>query len=80
MAYIELTSTRSGKKFIANVNKADRFLDEPGDKPNENCYISGLSDWGGFYIRETYKEVCDLLYDAGVLIVTKKGVHDRKGA
>jgi hypothetical protein len=76
MAYIELTSSRSGKKFIANVSKANRFLDEKGDKSNENCYISGLTNNGGFYIIETYKEVCDLLYGAGVVIMTKKGVYE----
>lgn len=78
MAYIELTGTRSGKKFLANVNRADRFLDESGDKPNENCYVSGLTNNGGFYIRETYEEVKRLIYKSGTSIISKEGVYAGK--
>ena len=58
--FIELT-THKGDKFLANVNRIDRVLDEvvvlENGKHKHKTYISGLTNNGGFYIQETYEEV-----------------------
>jgi hypothetical protein len=77
MIFIELTDGNTGKKFLANVQLAQRFLDSEEtisnsrsfEKANGKSYISGLTNNGGFYIRETYQEVKQKLIEAGVTII-----------
>lgn len=56
--FIELTNP-NGEKFLAGVLHILRIIDSKGDKPNENTYIGGLTNNGGIYVRETYKEVLE---------------------
>ena len=54
--FIELTNP-NGEKFLAGVLHIQRIIDSKGDKPNENTYIGGLTNNGGIYVKETYKDV-----------------------
>ncbi len=68
--FIELT-TLKGDKFLANVNRIDRVLDEvviENGKHKHKTYISGLTNNGGFYIEETYKEVLAKLKEISKVI------------
>ena len=56
--FIELTSP-TGEKFLAGLLKIQRIIDSKGDNPNETTYIGGLTNNGGIYVRETYKEVLE---------------------
>jgi hypothetical protein len=56
--FIELTSP-TGEKFLAGLLQIQRIIDSKGDKPNETTYIGGLTNNGGIYVRETYKEVLE---------------------
>jgi hypothetical protein len=60
--FIELT-TPQGEKFLANVSHILRVINNSGDKPNENTYISGLNNNGGIYVRESYEDIQKALYD-----------------
>lgn len=57
--FIELTM-ENGKKFIANVSRIDRVVD---DIEKRGAYISGLTNNGGFYVKETYKEVLEKIIE-----------------
>lgn len=63
--FIELTNT-NGEKFLAGLLHIQRIIDNKGDKPNETTYIGGLTNNGGIYVKETYKEVLE-----------KIAMHDR---
>ena len=54
--FIELTQP-TGEKFLAGLLQIQRVIDSKGDKPNETTYIGGLTNNGGIYVKETYKEV-----------------------
>lgn len=60
--FIELT-TPEGHMFLANVSHILRVIDNSGNKPNENTYIGGLTNNGGIYVRESYKDIQKALYD-----------------
>jgi hypothetical protein len=63
--FIELTNP-NGTKFIANINHILRVIDksQEGDRPNENTYIGGLTNNGGIYVREKYRDVLFLIANA----------------
>jgi hypothetical protein len=63
--FIELTNP-TGEKFLAGLLQIQRVIDSKGDKPNETTYIGGLTNNGGIYVKETYKEVLE-----------KIAMHDR---
>jgi hypothetical protein len=54
--FIELTTT-CGYKFLANVSLIQCLINEKGDKRNENTYIVGLDNNGGFYIQDSYLDI-----------------------
>lgn len=56
--FIELTSP-TGEKFLAGLLQIQRIIDSKGDKSNETTYIGGLTNNGGIYVKETYKEVLE---------------------
>ena len=62
--FIELTQP-TGEKFLAGLLHIQRII-SIGDKPNETTYIGGLTNNGGIYVKETYKEVLE-----------KIAMHDR---
>lgn len=60
--FIELT-TDNGDIFLANVSEIKRIVNSPGERQNQNTYIVGLNNNGGFYIRESYEDIKKALYD-----------------
>ena len=60
--FIELTLT-NGNKFIANITRIDRVI-ETVENGITKTYISGLCNNGGFYIKETYTQVKNLINNA----------------
>jgi len=47
--------------FLANASHIQRIINSPGNKPNENTYIGGLTNNGGIYVRESYVDVMKAL-------------------
>ena len=66
--FIELTHD-SGEKFLAGLSHIQRLIDSKDKKPNQNAYIVGLNNNGGFYIRETYEEVKEKLAKVATIIL-----------
>ena len=60
--FIELT-TDNGDIFLANVSEIQRIINSPGERQNQNTYIVGLNNNGGFYIRESYEDIKKALYN-----------------
>jgi hypothetical protein len=58
--FIELTSS-TGAKFLASVYHIQRIVDIRGARADENTYIVGLNNNGGFYVRETYSEIVAMI-------------------
>jgi len=56
--FIELTS-RNGEKFLAGLSHIQTIQEFKGEYENENTYIVGLNNNGGFFIKETYEEVLE---------------------
>lgn len=60
--FIELTMP-NGDKFLGNISSINRIINTIGDNKNENTYITGLNNNGGFYIQERYEDIQKALYD-----------------
>lgn len=60
--FIELT-TDNGDIFLANVSEIKRIVNSPGERKNQNTYIVGLNNNGGFYIQESYEDIKKALYE-----------------
>ena len=54
--FIELT-TAQGEVFLANVTHIGRIFNACRDNPNENAYITGLSQPAGVFVRESYEDI-----------------------
>jgi len=61
--FINLT-TPNGSRFIANINHIQRVIDNPGAGVDDNTYISGLTNNGGIYVKESYDTVLKLIEEA----------------
>ena len=61
--FINLT-TPNGDRFIANINHIQRVINDKGDRANETTYISGLTNNGGIYAKESYDTILKLIEEA----------------
>jgi len=74
MIFIELTWAEKGKKMLVNVEQAQKFMDATNLSTDERrrdakVSISGISNNGGVWVKETYEEIKQKLIEAGVKII-----------
>ena len=61
--FIQLTMP-DGRMVTANINHIVSVIDTQGKYPNENTYIFGLSNNGGYHVVESYDKILTLIENA----------------
>lgn len=61
--FIQLTRPNGGV-CMANINYIVSISDIKGERPNENTYVFGLNNNGGFFVVETIDQILTLIKNA----------------